>query len=56
MPMFIANVLTTLGFVFFLSFMNPYIIGGIVDMVGAGGIRADEVIPTFGRPSWRSSS
>ena len=48
MPMFIANVLTTLGFVFFLSFMNPYIIGGIVDMVGAGGIRADEVIPTFG--------
>ena len=48
MPMFIGNVLADLGFVFFLSFASPYIIGVIVDAVGRGGIRADEVIPTFG--------
>ncbi|MDY4041552.1 MAG: ABC transporter ATP-binding protein [Collinsella sp.] len=48
MPMFIGNVLADLGYVFFLSFASPYIIGAIVDMVGQGGIRADQVIPTFG--------
>lgn len=48
LPLFVANVAVTLGFVFFLTFANPLIVGRIVDMVGAGGVDADEVLPVFG--------
>ena len=47
-PLFAANVLVTLGFVFFLTFANPLIVARIVDLVGAGGITGDEVLPVFG--------
>ena len=48
LPMFIANVAVTLGYVFFLTFANPLIVGAIVDRVGAGGVGADEILPVFG--------
>ena len=48
LPMFIANVAVTLGYVFFLTFANPLIVGAIVDRVGAGGVGANEVLPVFG--------
>ena len=48
LPLFIANVAVTLGFVFFLTFANPLIVGRIVDLVGAGGIAPDQVFPVFG--------
>ena len=48
LPLFVANVAVTLGFVFFLTFANPLIVGQIVDLVGAGNVSADEVLPVFG--------
>ena len=48
LPMFLANVAVTLGYVFFLTFANPLIVGAIVDRVGAGGVSANEVLPVFG--------
>ena len=48
LPLFVANVAVTLGFVFFLTFANPLIVGRIVDLVGAGNVDADEVLPVFG--------
>lgn len=47
-PMFVLDVAVTLGYVFFLTFASPLIVGRIVDMVGAGGITADDVLPVFG--------
>ena len=46
--LFAADVAVTLGYVFFLTFANPLIIARIVDLVGAGGIGADEVLPRLG--------
>ena len=37
LPLFAADVAVTLGYVFFLTFANPLIVGRIVDLVGAGG-------------------
>ncbi|AEB07455.1 ABC transporter related protein [Coriobacterium glomerans PW2] len=48
LPMFLASVIVTLGYVFLLMFANPLIVGRIVDTVSAGGIGADDVIPVFG--------
>ena len=48
LPLFVANIAVTLGFVFFLTFANPLIVGRIVDLVGAGNVSADEVFPVFG--------
>ena len=48
LPLFVANVAVTLGFVFFLTFANPLIVGRIVDLVSAGNVSADEVFPVFG--------
>lgn len=45
---FIANVAATLGYVFFLTFANPLIVGYVVDLVAEGGITADRVFPVFG--------
>ena len=41
LPMFIADVLATVGFVAFLSYGNPYVMGLIVDRVSAGSVSAD---------------
>ena len=48
MPLFLLNVLVTLGYVFFLSFMSPALVGRIVDVVGAGGVAAHDVLPVLG--------
>ena len=48
LPLFVANVAVTLGFVFFLTFANPLIVGRIVDLVSAGNVSADKVLPVFG--------
>ena len=47
-PLFAANVLVSVGYVFFLYFANPLIVGNVVDLVAAGGVDADEVLPVFG--------
>ena len=48
LPMFVLDVAVTLGYVFFLTFASPLIVGQIVDMVGAGGMGPDEVLTAFG--------
>ena len=48
LPMFFLDVAVTLGYVFFLTFASPLIVGQIVDMVGAGGAGPDEVLTAFG--------
>lgn len=47
-PMFAGAVLATLGFVFFLSFGNPYVMAKIVDRVSAGPIAPEQVFNVFG--------
>ena len=46
--MFVADVAVTLGYVFFLTFANPLIVGAIVDLVSEGDVAPNEVLPTFG--------
>ena len=48
LPMFVLDVAVTLGYVFFLTFASPLIVGRIVDMVAAGGVGADNVLDVFG--------
>ena len=48
LPMFVLDVAVTLGYVFFLTFANPLIVGAIVDRVGTGGVAAEDVLPVFG--------
>ncbi len=48
LPMFVADVAVTLGYVFFLTFANPLIVGAVVDRVTEGGVAAQEVLPVFG--------
>ncbi|MEG2629034.1 MAG: ABC transporter ATP-binding protein [Raoultibacter sp.] len=47
-PMFLLAVLSTMGFVFFLSYGNPYIVGLVIDRVNVGGVAADQVFAAFG--------
>ncbi len=47
-PMFAGAVLATLGFVFFLSFGNPYVMAKIVDRVSAGPVAPEQVFNVFG--------
>lgn len=47
-PMFLCAVVVTLGFVFFLSYMNPFIVGKVVDLVSAGRVEPDQVLNVFG--------
>lgn len=47
-PMFLLSVLSTLGFVFFLSYANPYVIGKIVDRISAAPVTSDQVFSIFG--------
>ena len=44
---FLFGIITTLGFTFFLSFANPYVVGKIVDVVAAGGVDRSSVFSTF---------
>lgn len=46
-PLFVMAVLSTLCFVFCLSYMNPYILGKIVDRVSLGGVSSDQVFSVF---------
>lgn len=46
--LFALAMLSTMGFIFFLSFGNPLIVARIVDLVGAGGVGPDQVFPVFG--------
>lgn len=48
LPLFVADVAVTLGYVFFLTFASPLIVGQIVDLVGAGGVAPHEVLAVFG--------
>ncbi len=48
LPLFIADVMVTLGYVLFLTFANPLIVGAIVDRVAQGGVAPDEVMTVFG--------
>jgi ATP-binding cassette subfamily B protein len=48
MPMFLLAVFSTLGFIFFLSYGNPYLMGQIVDLVTAGPTPPDKVFEVFG--------
>lgn len=45
--LFAADVLVTVGYVFFLTFVNPLVVGQIVDAVGTSGVGPDEVLSTF---------
>ncbi|MDR1422553.1 MAG: ABC transporter ATP-binding protein/permease [Coriobacteriales bacterium] len=47
MPMFILSLISTLAFVFFLSFANPYVVGLIVDKVTTEAIPANRVLQEF---------
>ncbi|MEG0072089.1 MAG: ABC transporter ATP-binding protein [Raoultibacter sp.] len=47
-PMFLLAVLSTSGFVFFLSYGNPYIVGMVIDRVNIGGVAPDQVFTAFG--------
>ena len=47
-PMFLLAVMSTLGFVFFLSYMNPYVLGKVVDIVAEGNVHSGEILKVFG--------
>ncbi|MCL1797842.1 MAG: ABC transporter ATP-binding protein/permease [Eggerthellaceae bacterium] len=47
LPMFLFAILSTLGFVFFLSYANPFIVGLIVDRVSAEPVAAEQVFEVF---------
>lgn len=47
-PVFLMAVITTLCFVFFLSYMNPYIVGKVVDLISAGQGESGDVFSEFG--------
>jgi ATP-binding cassette subfamily B protein len=48
MGAFVGSLLSTLGYVFFLSYATTYVVGLIVDRVSAGGVAADQVFDVFG--------
>lgn len=45
---FALSIISTLGFIFLLSYANPLIVGRIVDLVSAGGVGPDQVLSVFG--------
>ena len=47
-PWFLGAVLSTIGFVFLLSYMNPYLMGLVIDLVSEGRVQPDQVFQTFG--------
>ena len=47
-PMFALSVLSTLGFVFFLSYANPWVVARIIDRVSAQRVSSAQVLQVFG--------
>ncbi len=47
-PMFLVSILATLGFVFFLSFANPYVVAQVIDRISAEPVSSDQILPVFG--------
>lgn len=47
-PLFLLSVLATLGYVFFLSYGNPYIVAKIVDRVSGDPVAPGQVLSVFG--------
>lgn len=48
LPMFLLAVVSTLGFVFFLSYGNPFVVSLVIDRISADPVSADEVFTVFG--------
>ena len=46
--MFLLGLLSTFGYVFFLTYANSYYVAQIVDLVAAGGVTKDEIFVVFG--------
>ncbi len=46
--LFVTVILSTIGFVGFLTYGNPYVMSLVVDRVSAGPVAADEVFSVFG--------
>jgi ATP-binding cassette subfamily B protein len=46
--MFALAVCSTLGFIFLLSFANPYVIGRVIDRVSAAPVAASDILSVFG--------
>lgn len=47
-PMFLLAIISTMAFVFFLSYGNPFVVGKIVDRLATNPVAADEVFVVFG--------
>lgn len=47
-PMFLLAIISTVGFVFFLSYGNPYLIGQVINKVSAGPIAKADAWSVFG--------
>jgi ATP-binding cassette subfamily B protein len=48
MPLFVLALVSTLGFVFLLSFANPWVVARIIDRVGSAPVAAADVFSVFG--------
>jgi ATP-binding cassette subfamily B protein len=48
MPMFLLSLLSTLGFIYFLSFGSPYVVALIIDKVSTTTVTSEEVFTVFG--------
>ncbi|MDR1013887.1 MAG: ABC transporter ATP-binding protein/permease [Coriobacteriales bacterium] len=48
MPLFVLALVSTLGFVFLLSFANPWVVAQVIDRVSASSVAPDEVLAVFG--------
>lgn len=47
-PYFLLDILTSVGYTYFLTFGNPQIIGNIVDIISTREVAADQVFSVFG--------
>ncbi len=47
-PYFLLDVLSSVGYAYFLTFGNPMIIARIIDTISTVKVTADQVIPVFG--------
>lgn len=48
LPWFVGAVLASAGFIFFLTYMNPYLMGLVIDRVSEGRTAPNEVLAVFG--------
>ena len=47
-PYFLLDILSSVGYAYFLTFGNPLIIARIVDTITTVKVTADQVFPVFG--------